>query len=237
MHKMRKTLTLSILTLILAVALVACGGSKGEDLPDADLVLTQAAEIASAGLTQTAEVLNDSAGQGPSPTVTLIMPTAATPTPTITSTAGEFPTAAAGTPDSATPTPTTTPVPSSGGDTGLPCLRAYLDYEKYPDGSQFPAGSNFTQEWRLKNTGSCKWTSGFQVYWVEGDKMDAELEFQLTDQDVYTYGHATVSIDFTAPVTPGTYRGYWMLRSADGEVFGVGPNGQSWLWVDIESVP
>jgi len=67
--------------------------------------------------------------------------------------------------------------------------------------------------------------------------MGAELVLKLTDEDVYTYGHATVSIELTAPINAGNYRGYWMLRSPDGDVFGVGANGQSWLWIDIEAVP
>jgi hypothetical protein len=45
-----------------------------------------------------------------------------------------------------------------------------------------------------------------------------------------------VSVPMEAPGTPGTYKGYWKLRGADGVLFGVGASGQVAFWVKIESI-
>ncbi len=42
-----------------------------------------------------------------------------------------------------------------------------------------------------------------------------------------------LSINMVAPPDPGSYRGYWKLRNANGQVFGFGTNGDEAIWVDI----
>jgi hypothetical protein len=37
-----------------------------------------------------------------------------------------------------------------------------------------------------------------------------------------------------APDAAGTYRGFWMLKNADGALFGIGANGDGDFWVDIK---
>jgi hypothetical protein len=44
---------------------------------------------------------------------------------------------------------------------------------------------------------------------------------------------AEVSIPFVAPNLAGTYRSEWELRTNDGQLFGVGPDGQTPLYVQI----
>ncbi|MBN1668829.1 MAG: hypothetical protein JW862_17185, partial [Anaerolineales bacterium] len=42
-----------------------------------------------------------------------------------------------------------------------------------------------------------------------------------------------LSVNLIAPLTSGSYRGYWMLRSADGKLFGLGDKADKAFWVDI----
>ena len=119
------------------------------------------------------------------------------------------------------------------------CLRANFEIETIPDGTQFFVGKAFTKTWRLKNVGSCTWTPAFSAVWIQGDLMDADAVVSFTDfttVDIPPGGYVMVSIDMEAPSPAGHYKGYWMLRSADGITFGLGANGKEWFWVDIESL-
>ncbi len=188
-------------------------------------VLTEAALIAAEGLTQTA------AAAPPTATATEVLPTATntnTPAPTATQ---------AATTQGGSPAVTATQQQQSGGGaTG--CLRANFEIETIPDGTQFFIGREFTKTWRFKNVGSCTWTQAFSAVWIQGDLMGSEAVIpftEFTDVDIQPGGYVTVSITFEAPSPAGHYKGYWMLRSADGITFGLGTNGREWFWLDIES--
>jgi hypothetical protein len=46
-----------------------------------------------------------------------------------------------------------------------------------------------------------------------------------------------IEVDLVAPSKPGNYKGYWMIRSDQGNLFGTGARGTEWFWVDIEVIP
>lgn len=218
-HTLTQNLKPLLATLLLAFLLTACGGSSDPS----SAVLTEAALIYSQSLTETAGVAS------PTPTVTIELPTATnttapTSTPTIT-----------GTPPTSTPAPTQQ---ATSGNTGsASCLRASFEIETIPDGTQMPVGKLFTKSWRLKNIGSCPWTAAFSAVWVSGELFSAEGSTSFTEVDIYPGEYAVIKIDMVAPSPAGHYKGYWMLRSNDGRLFGLGPNGTEWFWVDIESMP
>ncbi len=45
-----------------------------------------------------------------------------------------------------------------------------------------------------------------------------------------------LSVEMVAPFEPGFYQSNWMLQSPEGELFGLGPNGDAPFWVRIEVV-
>lgn len=45
-----------------------------------------------------------------------------------------------------------------------------------------------------------------------------------------------VTVEMKAPASPGFYQGNWMLLDPEGELFGIGPNGDAPFWVQIEVV-
>jgi hypothetical protein len=57
---------------------------------------------------------------------------------------------------------------------------------------------------------------------------------EFTDVEIPPGEHLTVEVSMLAPSKQGFYKGYWLLRSADGVLFGLGPDGRAWFWVDIE---
>jgi hypothetical protein len=159
----------------------------------------------------------------PSATQTPVTPT---DTPTIQATA---------TPTSTlTDTPTITPSATS---TAIPCNRAeYVTDVTYPDGTTVLAGASFTKTWRLMNTGSCTWTSGYRLVFSSGDPMGAQTATKFTNNAIPPGSTVDVSIDLTAPGSPGTYRGNFKLRDSDGVSFGINASGNDAFWVEIKSV-
>ena len=114
------------------------------------------------------------------------------------------------------------------------CNRAQLVSDvSIPDGSTVAAGSTFTKTWRLKNIGTCTWTTGYVLIFDHGERMDAPGTTPLTTGSVPPNGTVDVSVTLRAPATPGTYQADFRLRSHDNVVFGIGANGQDTFWVKI----
>lgn len=138
------------------------------------------------------------------------------------------------TPEPVTPTPTSTDVPTATA-TEIPCDRAsFVTDVTVPDGSDYSAGEDFVKTWRLRNEGSCTWTSSYDLVFYSGDQMGAASAIQLTNGNVAPGSTVDVSAQLTAPDSEGTYKGFFRLRNGSGVVFGIGDNGDVSFWVEIE---
>ena len=91
-------------------------------------------------------------------------------------------------------------------------------------------GQKFTKTWRLKNTGSCTWTSGYSLVFFSGEAMGASAASRLTTGTVAPGEEFDISVELEAPVTPGTYRANFKLRNTDGIIFGLGDKSGPFLW-------
>jgi photosystem II stability/assembly factor-like uncharacterized protein/uncharacterized protein YraI len=100
------------------------------------------------------------------------------------------------------------------------------------DGTLFAPNTPFTKIWRLKNSGSCAWTTSYKLIFQSGDQMSAPASIALP-VNVAPGETVDLSAPMTAPGTAGKYRGYWMLSNAAGSLFGIGDNGSSPFWVEI----
>jgi hypothetical protein len=116
--------------------------------------------------------------------------------------------------------PTKTNIPD-----GICNLAAFEADVNYADNSVVAAGNNFDKKWRLRNNGTCTWTSGYKVVFVSGDAMSGAGSVQLTNGTVPPGNSVTVSVNLTAPAAPGTYRGNYKLQASDGNMFGIDPAG------------
>lgn len=130
------------------------------------------------------------------------------------------------TPEADTPTPTNTPIPCN--------LGRFITDVTIPDGKVFEPGDTFTKTWRIKNTGSCAWTSGYDIVFSGGDAMNAPSAVQITSGTVNPGQSVDVSVDMTAPADDGTYRGNWQLRDPSDVIFGIENSTSGYFWVEIE---
>jgi len=94
------------------------------------------------------------------------------------------------------------------------------------DGTVFEPDKTFTKTWRLKNIGTCTWTTAYAIVFGSGDAMGGPASLPFTSN--VTPGQTIdISIDLKAPTTLGDYKGYWKLRNSAGVLFAT-------VWVQIK---
>ncbi len=94
---------------------------------------------------------------------------------------------------------------------------AFVSDLTIPANTVLTAGANFTKIWRVTNAGSCDWV-GYQLVHASGDLMGASSPQALPLVNAGAYGD--LSVELTAPGSPGTYTAIWRLRASDGAVYG-----------------
>ena len=148
----------------------------------------------------------------------------------LTSTPGlPLPTATIGTSLTATNTAT-----SGGSVSPSRCDAAqFLADVTYPDGSFVSRNNTFVKIWRIKNIGTCSWTTSYALVFTSGDSMSGPSAVTLAGT-VNPGQYIEVPVTFTAPGKDGNYRGYWKLRNASGVLFGIGELADTAFWVDIK---
>jgi len=185
--------TVLFLALVLSACNLPASGTQEENGGgNASAILTAAAQTVEASLTQTAAQNT--------PTVA-VLPTSTIAPPTVT--------LAAASPTLNVPAATAT----------QDCDNAdFVTDVTIPDGTVVDPSESFTKTWRLKNSGTCSWTSSYAVVFSSGDSMSGPATQALTG-NVNPGQTMDISVDLKAPATSGDYTGYWKLRNAAGTTF------------------
>jgi hypothetical protein len=114
--------------------------------------------------------------------------------------------------------PTLTPPPGVIGANGCTLAALFVKDITIPDGEEIKAGEQFIKTWRLRNVSSCAWESGYKIKFISDEIMGAALEMAIppTPKDA----EVDVSVQLTAPSTPGVYTSTWRLLEPGGKLFG-----------------
>ncbi len=201
----------SILFIALAIILTGCNLPQESPTPNgASIAFTQSAQTVEARLTELASF------NTPAATIPPTQINVATSTPIQ---------APSSTPILATVKP---PTPAPLCDVG-----AFVADVTVPDGTKFNPNTPFTKTWRLKNAGTCTWTTSYAAVFDSGAQMGASSPVNLT-QSVLPGNMVDISIIMTAPATNGSYQGNWKLRNASGVIFGLGSTATKTFYVTIE---
>ena len=214
--------TLIVMT-VLVVALTSCNlmdyFSQDETEDFAQIETIAAATIAARFTQQAYETL---VGQ-----LTQVAPTSTGSAPLNTSTP-----IATNTPI-ATFTPAATAVPPTKTPIPIPCNAAsYIADVTIPDWSSVKAGESFVKTWKVKNVGTCSWTKEYKIFFFGGNQMQAASAVAFP-KNVNPGETVNLSVEMVAPSDKGSYSGSWMLKAANGTVFGVGSNYDVALTVNI----
>ena len=134
----------------------------------------------------------------------------------------------------APPTATKIPLPSPTDDptNQKPCFSMTWVSETIPDGMLMTPGTTFTKTWTVRNDGNCVWDPSYVLEFRNGDAMTDTIEVPLT-RSVYPDDTYDISLNLVAPTDPGTYTGYWSIKTPFGGYMGVGSYNQN-LYVKIE---
>lgn len=101
-----------------------------------------------------------------------------------------------------------------------------------PDGTRYDAGATFTKTWRLRNSGTCTWTTSYTMAFERGTQMGSTASVAMPSS-VAPGSTVDVSVNMTAPNAAGHYIGYWRFKNAAGTWFGLGVNADRAWWVEI----
>ncbi len=164
---------------------------------------------------QTLNALATQSGSQPSATP---MPPTQTSTPIITVTPP---------PSTLTPSITPTATPSA-----LCNQAGFVTDVSVPDGEVYAPNSDFTKTWRLKNIGTCTWTTSYAIVFDTGNAMGYTSPIFLSG-NVPPNSVVDLSVNLKAPGTAGEYTGNFKLRDSSGVLFGLGGAGTSPFWVKI----
>ena len=109
---------------------------------------------------------------------------------------------------------------------------AFVTDVTYPDGTNIGMGVSFTKIWRIKNVGTCTWTTSYALVYLNGEKFGAQ-NFISVPGSVAPGQTIDLPIQLTAPNQSGRFKGYWRLRNASGVLFGVGNSGEESIYLDV----
>ena len=192
-----RTIILIAPLLVLTILLSACGPSEADLTPtlSVEAVETMIVSTLSVQMTQTALAAPT---KTPTPTSTLSLPTFASPTLAVL----------------------TTPLGTSIGSIPVTSCYAmsFLSDVTIPDNTAMTAGQSFTKTWKVKNSGTCAWDSGFKFAFTTGDAMNGTT-YTLT-QAVPANTETSFSINMTAPNKSGAIKSSWRMSTAGGQFFG-----------------
>lgn len=87
-----------------------------------------------------------------------------------------------------------------------------------PDDTPIAGGTTFTKTWRVQNNGTQPWGAGFRFVFVKGSPMTTTTALPLPPAQPGE--EVTISMQLTAPTTPGKYFCDWRFVDDKGKVFG-----------------
>lgn len=192
---------------ILLFLLAACNLPSNEPATEEPNVVFTAAAL-------TVQAMSTQAS--PTPGLTFNTPTL--PAPQATNTSASFPTLAL-------PTATRVSPPTAVCD-----LAQFVRDVTIPDGTVFAPGATFTKTWRLKNAGTCTW-SGYSLVFDSGELMGGTSPTPIGT--VSPGQEVDISVNLTAPLANGSYRGYWRIRNTSGVLLPLLGDGSGRFFVDI----
>jgi hypothetical protein len=167
------------------------------------------------------------------PTITVTPTITSTPTSIFTFTpSATFTPLFTSTPVTPTQTKTNTPNP-------VPCNQATLVADvTIPDNTIMYAGQSFIKTWRMKNTGTCDWTTAYSLTFSAGNSLGAPSSVPFTKT---TKPGETVDLDLSmvSPSTTGEFTSNWMISGPNSSVFGVGtaPGTSLNVKIKVTSIP
>ena len=90
-------------------------------------------------------------------------------------------------------------------------------------------GQAFSKGWRIQNSGTCAWTTGYRLAFVDGNTPAASMGGQPTPIQGFVQAgqQHDIFVNLIAPLAPGVYQGIWQMLDDQNRPFG------DRIWVGI----
>ena len=102
---------------------------------------------------------------------------------------------------------------------------AFIADVTIPDYSEIETGEDITKTWRIRNSGTTTWTTGYLIEFEKGEKLGAPTQIPLP-KEVKPGELVDISVEFIVPNTTGEYSSYWILKNDKNERVGVAEEGK-----------
>ena len=104
--------------------------------------------------------------------------------------------------------------------TATPCVNqsAFVADVTVPDNTFFRPGARIDKTWRVRNSGTCAWASGYRLVFASGERLGAPDSVALSA--TARAPAANVSVAMQAPGASGVFTGTWRLVDPVGKPFG-----------------
>lgn len=89
------------------------------------------------------------------------------------------------------------------------------------DNTEFKPGTYFAKVWLIENTGSCTWTTGYKLVYLDGNLTGGATETYLSNE-VKPGESIELRLSFMAPIDPDLYISEWYIQDTAGNQFGLG---------------
>ena len=89
-----------------------------------------------------------------------------------------------------------------------------------PDGTKLAPGEKFTKIWRLRNTGTCTWTTEYKVVSIGKFNMGGE-QYAYLPHAVKPGDTVDISLSLSAPLYIGDYASEYRLQDDKNNLFGI----------------
>ena len=122
-------------------------------------------------------------------------------------------------PPPATNTPTPPPPPPPTVTPGCSDSEQFVSDVTIPDNTHMTPGQNFTKTWRLKNSGTCTWTTAYDAVFVDGNAMGGPASVPMA-ASVPSNSTVDISVSLSAPSSNGTFRATYRMRNDADVLFG-----------------
>ncbi|MCD4754022.1 MAG: hypothetical protein K8R40_13210 [Anaerolineaceae bacterium] len=131
-----------------------------------------------------------------------------------------------------TPEPSPTPAPTEVITPKPKDIALLLGVISIQDGTEVFPEESFDRIWRIRNAGETDWNSDYSLVFVSGDQMGAPRSIPI-GLDVRPGDMVDVRLHLTAPENLGEYSAVWMLRNPEGELIGMGGEGEDALTISV----
>lgn len=130
------------------------------------------------------------------------------------------------------PTATSTPVlPQPTNPPDCTNSASFVTDVTIPDNSNVLGDTIFTKTWRVRNTGTCVWGSGYTLTHYSDEQMNAPAAVPL---DVKQPGaELDISVDLRAPNSVGTHRGNFVIKNPAGLIMQIDNDSRLWVIINV----